>query len=142
MLWVLSGGAKVYNPDWTINEAQSEAGALTKINTTNNVVLTTLPFSNKLASPSKLVINGEKDRLYYTYQNKVYEHATTATSLKDAPLLKRGFYGFGVDPVTGILYGGNAGNFTTDGWVIRFQPNGTKIDSFQVGVAPNGFTFR
>ena len=141
-LWVLSGGTKVYNPDWSINEAQSEAGALIKINITNNTVLSTLPFSNRLASPSKLVINGNSDKLYYTYQGKVFEHAVTANALNGTALLNRSFYGFGIDPVTGVLYGGNAGNFTTEGWVIRFQPDGSKIDSFQVGIAPNWFSFR
>lgn len=141
-LWVLSGGQKVYNADWSVDEAASEAGALTKISTTNNSILSTLNFNSRSASPNKLVINGDRDNLYYTYQGKVFEQSITANALNNTALLNRSFYGLGVDPETDILYGGNAGNFTTDGWVVRFQPNGTKIDSFQVGVAPNGFTFR
>jgi YVTN family beta-propeller protein len=141
-LWVLSGGNKVYNADWTLNEALSEAGALTKINIANNTVLSSLTFGSKAASPSQLVSNGEKDKLFYNYQGKVYAHAISSNSLSNTAFLNRGFYSLGVDPVTGILYGGNAGNFTADGWVVRFTTTGSKIDSFQVGVAPNGFIFR
>lgn len=142
-LWVLSGGTKVYNSDWTaIDEAASEAGALAKINITNNTVTNTIVFGNKASSPSKLTLNGDKSNLYYSYQGKIYELNINATSLNSTALINRDVYGLGVDPVTGQIYAGKAGDFRSDGWVVRFQPNGTKVDSFQVGIAPNGFVFR
>jgi hypothetical protein len=52
------------------------------------------------------------------------------------------FYGLGVDPGSGYLYGGTAPDFTQNGMVFRYQGGGTLIDSLQAGIAPGHFTFK
>ncbi len=148
-LWVTSRNNKAYNQDWTISEELSEPGALTKISTANNTVVSTFTFSRNAPSPKNLTTNAAKDKLYFVYDNKVYRQDIAATALSSTPLINRGasypssgFYGLGVDPVSGYIYAGKVPGFTSDGWVIRYNPSGAAVDSFRVGVAPNGFAFR
>lgn len=149
VLWVSSSGNKAYNSDWTVSEENSTPGTLAKINTGSNAVISTLTFSTKAPAPGKLTLNGNRDKLYYVFNNKVYEQDVNASALTTKPLIDRGsyvpygFYGLGVDPASGMIYAGKAPNFSSDGWVVRYNNlSGAAVDSFQVGVAPNGFVFR
>lgn len=141
-LWVLAGGKKVYAADWSIDETRSTAASLTKINTATNTVTTTLTFPSKTASASKLLINGSNDKLFYIYASKVYQHDINATALNTTELIGRSFYGLGVHPVSGNIYGGDSNGFTADGTVHIYNPAGAKISEFRVGIGPNGFVFR
>ena len=141
-VWVLSGGKKNYNPDYSINEATSTPGSLVRINPTSNAIEATVNFTSKTLSPTNLVINGGKNKLYYRYGGKVYQHDITATTLSANTFINRNFYGMGVDPADNLIYGADAGAFTANGKVIRFNPNGTAIDSFTVNIGPSYFLFR
>lgn len=151
VLWVSSSGTKAYDPtDWSVSEENSKPGSLTKINPGSNTVTSTLTFSQNAPSPSKLTPSGNRDKLYYVFNNKVYVQDVNAGSLATQPLVDRGpkytpygFYGLGVDPGTGMIYAGKAPTFTSNGWVVRYNgQSGAPVDSMQVGIAPNGFVFR
>lgn len=143
-LWVISNGVKVYStwPDY--DATQSEPAVLTKINPSTNTVISTFPFSSNITSAHNLTTNGAKDKLYYVYNNKVYQQDVNATALAATPLIDRktNFNALGVDPATGFIYQGKSTGYTTDGWVVRYNTAGTAVDSAQVGIAPNGFAFR
>ncbi|WP_207432941.1 DUF5074 domain-containing protein [Sabulibacter ruber] len=140
-IWVLCGRT-YYNTDWSVDEEKTTAGHLVKFNPANPQTRTVLQFSSASNQPSGLVTNGAKNQLYYTLGNGVYTLATTATTLPGTPVLRRaGLYGLGVDPKENLIYVG-MGPYDANGQVVRFQPSGTAIDSFQVRVLPNGFTFR
>ncbi|MGV3586160.1 MAG: YncE family protein [Adhaeribacter sp.] len=141
-LWVLAGGKKVYNTDFTVNESQSTVGSLIRLNPATNAVELNLPFASRKDSPGQLKINGAKNKLYYRYAGKIYQYDIAATALPTNALLNRNFYGLGVDPATDLIYGADAGFFTANGKVVRFNPNGTPLDSFQVAIGPNSFLFR
>ncbi len=141
-LWVLAGGKKAYNADYTVNESQSTVGNLIRLNPSNNAVELTLSFTSRKDSPGHLKINGAKNKLYYRYAGKIYQFDIAATALPANALLNRNFYGLGVDPATDLIYGADAGFFTSNGKVVRFNPNGTPLDSFQVAIGPNSFLFR
>jgi len=141
-LWVLCGGKKAYNADWSLNEIASTAGSLVRINTANNTVETTLPFNSKSASPADLTINKDRNKLLYSYAGKVYQFDITATTLPATALINRSFYGLGVEPGTNIIYGADAGSFTANGKAIRYNANGIAMDSFATAVGPNGFVFK
>ncbi|MCC9165827.1 YncE family protein [Pontibacter harenae] len=144
-LWVASSGVKV---GWPVSEEESSPGALSKINLASNTVTSTLTFNQNAPSPSKLTTNGNRDKLYYVFNRKVYQQDVNATTLNTMPLIDRGtyieygFYGLGVDPETGYIYEGKVNDFTSSSWVIRYSPTGAPVDSFRVGIAPNGFVFK
>lgn len=137
MIWVLCGGQ--WNTSFT---ALDKTGKLVRINPSTNTVEQAFTFSSTTSSPSNLTINAAKNKLYYTYNGAVYSHDISATSLSSAAFINRNFYGMGVDPSNDYLFGADAGNFTSNGYVIRFNTAGAKVDSFQVGIIPGGFFFK
>ncbi|MDX5422296.1 MAG: hypothetical protein LPK07_01940 [Hymenobacteraceae bacterium] len=137
MIWVLSAG----NKSWRLPASEHTAGALTKINPSSDAIVSTFPFPKATASASKLVLNGAKDKLYYQYDGKVYQQSATSASLAHTLLIERSFYGLGVDPSTGNIYGGEQIGFTGDGTVYIYRPDGTELNTFTVGTGPNGFVF-
>jgi YVTN family beta-propeller protein len=131
-IWVLCSGYSQYD------EATPSNATLVKFNPTTPTSQTKLAFSTYGAS--NLNLNAAKTTLFYTHKG-VFSMNTTATSLPTTPLIKRSFYGFGVD-TDGTIYGGDALNYAVNGRVIRFNSNGIALDSMTVGLIPNGFVFR
>ena len=137
-IWVLCSGK--WNSDWTELET---TGMLVIINASNNTVEETMSFSSIYSQPKNLTINSSKDMLFYTYLGKVFSHDITSYSLNSTPVVNRNFYGLGIDPVNNYIYGADAGDFASNGWVIRYNSSsGAVVDSFQVGIIPGGFCFR
>ncbi|GGK60571.1 DUF5074 domain-containing protein [Rufibacter glacialis] len=129
------------NKIWVLRGGYSSAGALIRIDPANNHALTTYTFPQGPNGAGQLTTNGAKNTLVFSYGGKIYSMATSATALPTTALINRNPYGLGVDPEKGTLYFG-VGGYSTNGWVVRYQPSGTVIDSFQVRILPNGFTFR
>ncbi|TPE44859.1 YncE family protein [Pontibacter mangrovi] len=136
-LWVLSSG----NKDWNAPASEHTAGALSKINIANNTVTSTITFPDPTASASKLLINGDKDTLYFLYSGGVHQLSISASAPSTTPLIDRTFYGLGVDPVTGNIYGADENSFAGDGTVYIYDPQGNQTGSFKAGIGPNGFVF-
>ncbi|WP_375445574.1 YncE family protein [uncultured Fibrella sp.] len=94
-------------------------------------------------NPTNLVFNATSQTFYFLLKGAVYSFPAGATSIPvDKPLLNQSFTGLGVDPSTGIIYGGYSRDSTSKGVVRRFQPTGLRIDSVAVGYVPNGFYFK
>jgi YVTN family beta-propeller protein len=94
-----------------------------------------------VGSGSGLRIGPDGQQLYYSYGKGEYRMNIADTALPTTPLIPRSFYGFDIDPTTGQLYGTDALNYASPGRLIRYQPNGTKLDSATVQVSPNGVVF-
>ena len=136
-IWVLCGG------QWNIDySALAKSGSLVRIDPLSNTVEQTFNFSSTASMSLNLSINGAKNKLFYTYLGKVYSQDIAATALSTAPFINRDFYGLGVDPVNDDIYGSDAGNFNSPGYVLRYNNAAARIDSFGVGVVPGGFYFR
>lgn len=138
-LWVLCEGTPDYS-DFP-NVKATKAGALVRINTATNTVEETLTLSNA-AVASSLVINADKNVLYYSFGGKVYAQDIDASTVSTSAVIDRKFYGLGVDPVEGYLYAGDAKDNNSDGLVIRYDNNLNILDSFAVGISPVNFIFR
>ncbi|QIL75997.1 DUF5074 domain-containing protein [Hymenobacter sp. HDW8] len=137
-LWVACAGITRYGPAPTFAVVSSTNGSLIRFAPGSPTNQTVLPFPS--GGPSNLVINAAKDQLYYSYRSAVYQLNATATTLPATPLVRRNFYGLGIDPQDNTIYGSIA-PFTTTGKVIRYQPTGMAIDSFGVNIGPNSFVF-
>lgn len=135
-VWVLSNGKIVYNP----NPTRLSKGSLSQI-IPGQLTATTREMPSDQSSPGNLTINGTLDQLYYTYLGGVYTLGINDAALPTTPLIRRGgFYGLGIDPQDGTIYGGRA-SFTASDKVIRYRSTGAPIDSFTVLAGPNGFVF-
>jgi len=98
-------------------------------------------FPSASAGGGGLRISPDGQQLYYGYGQGEYRMSITDTALPTTPLIPRSFYGFDIDPTTGQLYATDALNYSSPGRLIRYQPNGTKLDSATVQVSPNGVVF-
>ncbi len=141
-IWVLCGGNKVYNANWTINEEASTVGALIQLSPAGNV-MQRIAFDSKSASPSKLVINAAGNTLYYTYKGGVYAHPIAQTQLAATPVITKSFYAIAIDPETGYLYGSDAKDFASNGEVLVYDlSNGTQHHTMAAGIIPTYFVFK
>ena len=136
-IWVLCAG------QWDVNYSMLEkTGSLVRINSTTDSVELSLPLASMYSQPFNLVINAAKTSLYYTFDSKVYTQSVTASTLNTTAVISRFFYGLGIDPATDYIYGADAGNFSSNGNVLRYNVSGAVIDSFAVGIGPGGFCFK
>jgi YVTN family beta-propeller protein len=148
LLWVVCGGTVAYTPSYDVDYTATTPGKLVSVNATTAAVASTRTFASNRLQPTDLHLNGAGDELYFraadagTYTGPVFRLgiAETALPVLTAPFIRRAFYGLNVDPRTGIIYGGT-GVFQGTDKLIRYQNNGTPLDSATVGIGPNGFVF-
>lgn len=97
----------------------------------------------------KLAIDGDQNDLYWITAaafpettTEIFTASIADTEAPDTPMIEgNNFYGIGVDPDSGDIYVGDSQGFVGDGYVQRYQSDGSKLDEFQVGIGPNGFVF-
>ena len=135
-IWVLCSGQIGTYPNLI------KTGKLVRIDASTNTVDLSLPFSSTTSQPSNLVTNNSKTSLFYSYDGKVYSHLASANVLNSTATINRSFYGLGIDPTNDYFYGSDAGDFASNGKVIRYNSTGTVVDSITVGVIPGNFCFK
>ncbi|MFC5408269.1 YncE family protein [Larkinella bovis] len=136
-LWVLSGHELVrINPQSKTVENRLTIG------------------TDKSRSLSHFVLSADKQSIYfissfydaadnYREKGELHRFALTDTSIPaTTPFISKLFSGLAVDPQSGILYGGFTPSYKQAGYVFRYQPNGTLIDSVKAEIAPTGFFFK
>ncbi|MBC7641008.1 MAG: hypothetical protein H7174_01510, partial [Flavobacterium sp.] len=150
-LWVMCEGIpSPYNP---VTDPAETGGKLLKISLTTNSITDTFSFGTT-SHPSNLTLYN--DKLYYTLGSSVFGMALTpvapATSiaLPTSSLFNTNaisLYGFAIK--TNKIYVADAKDFDSNGTVTIYSLGeisgspilGSKLNSHQVGVSPNGFYF-
>lgn len=132
-LWVLCSGG-------FLNEEQP---ALYKINASNHTIESVFTFQNIGSSPNQLVINVSLDTLYFI-NNNIYRMPVGASSLPEQAFIERknrNYYHLAIDPYSSEVLATDAGNYLQKGYVFRFKPDGTIIDSLTAGIIPGFIGF-
>lgn len=132
-LWVLCSGG-------FLNE---ELPALFKINPTTLEIEKRIDFPDINTSPEQLCLNSNADTLFFL-NNGVYRMDIEANSIPDFPFIDsdgRNFYSLAIDPNTSEIVATDAGNYLQKGYVFRFKPDGTIIDSIAAGIIPGFIGF-
>ncbi|RLD33313.1 MAG: hypothetical protein DRI72_05280 [Bacteroidetes bacterium] len=132
-LWVLCSGG-------FLNE---ELPSLWKIDPDNKNVLLHMEFPDINSSPNSLDINKTGDTLYYLNKN-IYRMAVSTDQLPDNYFIRAGgndsFYTLGVSPESHI-YVTDANDYTRNGVVNRYNPNGVLVQKFETGIVPGDIGF-
>ena len=137
-VWVLTGGYKEWNADWTEILSES-AGKLVKV--VDNTIEATYTFAVG-NHPKDLVINDSGTKLYYSdgaWSKAVYSMSIEDSELPNTPLINKSFYALGCN--NEYIYGTDAVDFSQSGWTFRHTLDGSVVDSFQVGIGPGGYCF-
>jgi DNA-binding beta-propeller fold protein YncE len=113
-------------------------GTLRRIDPTTMTTELTITFSVG-DHPARMAINETGTTIYYL-NGMMYKADVLTTGTVDL-FSSRYFYGLGVDGSTGKIYVTDAGDFQQRGWAIRYNPDGTAIDSFRTGIIPGDFAF-
>jgi len=130
-LWVLCEGKTTFDADFNI--VDQTPGALIKINTTLNMVQTTINFEGT-AQPSLMTYSN--GTIYYYENSKIYSMDETSTSLPTESILSGNFYGMQVDD-NNRLFAVDAGDFASSGTLKIFDlSTNEETNSVDVGVVP------
>lgn len=123
---------------------QGEAGGLSIVNWGDKSVDLTLSFSEsesslypRLAKSNNRLFCLQRDLLSLPLDDLIENRLELVSLLRFADP-----YGLGVDPINNDIYITDAKNGLSLGEVVRFDAAITAIDSFEVGVFPNGLIFR
>lgn len=132
-LWVLCSGGFM----------EEETPALFQINTLTHEVEQRFDFASAMMSPNQLVINSDRDTLFFINQD-IYMMPVASETLPTMPMIIKGnrnFYALEYDPVLKQILVSDAGNYMQQGHIYRFRCDGTLIDSLQAGIIPGSFAF-
>jgi hypothetical protein len=139
-IWVLCSGK-----GWNGFPAQGDSkGKLVCIDPGSHEIIKEVPFPDSENHPDNLVIDGKGTKLYYNHPNGVFAFSIHDSILNPQPLIVGNamFYGLGYDKETHMLLATDKLDNSQNGWVYRFNASdGSPVDSFMVGVIPNGFWF-
>lgn len=133
-IWVLCSG------DFDTNTP----GGLYQVDPQTKAVLQSFPFAdNNIGFAPRLAIDKAGSRLYYT-KIGLYTMPINAGALPSEPLITadgRDLYGLGIEPGTGNIWLGDAGDYKSRQMIYRYDGDGNLLDSKLAGVAPSGFYF-
>lgn len=120
-------------------------GKLSRINLATNKVSGTVTLPEALTySAQDLTI--EDDQIYFTASTSVYRMSLNSTVIPTTPLITYtsnsqygAMYGFNVNDDK--IYIADGGDFSSDSNVYTYSLNGALLNTYKVGVGPNGFYF-
>jgi YVTN family beta-propeller protein len=143
-LWVLCGGST--GPDFIGGTADDIAGSIWMIDPAT-FQITGSQILQQSDHPFKLTYDAINNRMMllmgidgYTGAINYFDNSALPVSM--TIFSNKIFYGLGIDPTTSMVYAGLAPGFTQNGYMFRYESNGTLKDSLEVGIAPNGFAFK
>lgn len=134
-LWIASGQEMIrMNPQTKAIEARITVG------------------NSPTKTPASVAISSDKRTIYFVrsyFDANFNEKGETysfgigdATIPATKPLINRFFPALSVDSQNGNLYATSVPSFGQAGYVLRYQPSGTLIDSLKAEIAPAGFFFK
>lgn len=129
-LWVICSG----NPDFA-NPANNTPGRLIKL--VNNNIVASYVLSH---GANSLTTNANKDVLYFLMDNQVFAHPIGATAFQPESLFQGFFMTLEYDKNNQEILLADAGDFQSNGRIIRLNPITKTTKSFKAGIVP-GFVY-
>lgn len=136
-IWILCAGINDYT-----NASNSTPGRLLRLNPNNYSIEYSYDFPSNAIHPTKLCTNTTGNILYFIYGNGV--SAYNVTNPEITPVIYRSnIYGLGYDTKTNYLYLTDPKDYSSSGWVIRYNSSsGLPVDSFKAGIIPGEIFFK
>ncbi len=107
-------------------------------------IVTDIEFSDVEKHPEQLVINDDKDVLYYNYPDGIYKFNINSASVENEPLISHStmFYGLTYSETGNVIYCTDPVDYVQNGWVYKYSAEtGVAIDSVKAGVIPGNMIF-
>lgn len=130
---------------YVLTSDDSGVGKIFRISLNTNEISTSVSIPSVITSPKQLDI--ENDKIYFTGSTSVYSLGINATSVGTTPVMTYSstsawgqMYGFKINE--GKIYIADGGDFASDSVVYQYSTTGTLLNTYTVGVGPNGFYFQ
>ncbi|MCG2610469.1 hypothetical protein LZZ90_02985 [Flavobacterium sp. SM15] len=119
-------------------------GKIIKISLSTNQIASTVDIPASISGPKQL--NLDEDKLYFTAGTSVYSMGRVSTVVPTTPVVTYTstsawgqMYGFEVR--NGKVFIADGGDFASDSKVYQYATSGALLNTYTVGVGPNGFYF-
>lgn len=130
---------------YVLTSNASGAGKIHRINPNTNEVASSVTIPTEINNPKQLDI--ENDKIYFTAGTSVYNLGINATSVSTTPVMTYNstsawgqMYGFKIHD--GKIYIADGGDFASDSVIYQYSVAGGLLNTYTVGVGPNGFYFQ
>jgi YVTN family beta-propeller protein len=134
--WVLAKGNIEYDENWFV--VGNTPSVLVQLDVDDLSIISRVQLFEAF-HPTKLGINKSKDKLYYGggygFQG-LYRIGIDVTTAPDSPFIQEASYGFVIDERNDVIFLLQE-KFTSNGILIRYNPDGTKIKEYTVGIYPS-----
>lgn len=139
-IWVLCAGYT----DWYSTPITQTPSKLVKINPTTNEVAETITLGETF-HPTCLEVSKNGNNIFYgggygvqgIFKISIDDNIAPSTALID-----KSFYGFNINPETGVIFAMEAPSFSSNGTLYRYESNGTLLGTYEAGIGPNGANFK
>lgn len=135
------------NQIWVLCEGDiqgTENPVLYVINPDNKQIVKKFIFEKSTTShPKCLATTTDKNYLYF-FNKHLFRLFLSDSALPAQPIVTNNggeWYGLNVHPISGNLFISNAIDYVQPGKIEIYTPNGEFVNSFKVGVLPNGIIF-
>jgi DNA-binding beta-propeller fold protein YncE len=138
-LWILCSGGYDNGPSMA---------TLVQFDPNSNAIVKTLKFADPDAFPSRLIIDELGENLYFlskgVFKVSIDEVSQVTDAFIKSPVSGSpvSLYGLKLNESKGKIYVGDAKDFSSKGKVYVYNLQGNLLESFETGIAPNGFIFR
>ncbi len=142
MIWVLCMGRTVWNDSYT-EVLEETSSLLSRVDPASGQVdHVSIGVTGDFFQPRQLAISPDGLTLYVEESGGVYRMGITETSLPAEPFIAVQPYGLEVDPANGEIYVLSQTGADSPGWLRRYHPDGSEIQSVRTGYFPNGMIFQ
>lgn len=136
-VWVVCNGLIAFDEDFNRTPEDDVPGNVTVIDGGQAEVSTRIETGG---NPNGLALNEQTGRGYLLNEGVQIINLNTV-QLQGDSFTSRSFNAIAYSPDEQLIYVAQSQGFTQPGQALRYNLQGTAIDSFSVGIAPNGFRF-
>lgn len=136
-LWVVCNGLIAYDENWQRDPANDKPGSVYLIDGGSATVIDSIATGGH---PTGIALDNENARAYLL-NDGISAIDMNTLSVEEEPFSSRSFNAIGYLPTQERLYVGDSRGYSQAGQALIYDLQGTAVDSFNVGIAPNGFHF-
>lgn len=136
-VWVVCNGLIAYDENYNRAPEDDLPGSVHVINGETAALAGVIQTGGH---PSDLALN-EQSGQGYLLNDGIWIIDLNRMDMETTPLSTRDFNAIAYSPYSNLIYAGQSRGFTQRGQAIRYEPEGTAVDSFTVGIAPREFKF-
>ena len=139
-VWVMCSGH-----GWNgVPSPDNSKGHLLCIDPFSYEIVKDIEFPDTEKHPEQLVINGDKNVLYYNYPDGIYKFDITSALVESEPLISHTtmFYSLAYSEAGNVIYCTDPVDYVQNGWVYKYSAGtGVVLDSAKAGVIPGNMIF-